>query len=206
MTTETVEAAKVPFNIEAGRAELESLSVSYDSMMGDLVAAGQNANIAEMQRLGAEMASIAVKRDKLAGRINRAENGSGGVDIKTRISARTEAYAAIALFVESNDEVKRLLTLVPSLKAIKLTFDAGKYVSCGTVGGFKSGAVGTKRPRASWTGGNLTEAVSTKVLISLFGVKYGQTKNWDDLSTSERVALATAISSGEGLTNANAAK
>ena len=206
MVSSAVEKVVVPFNIDVGRAELESLSDSYNSMMGDLIAAGQKADIAEMQRLGAEMAAIAVKRDRIAGKISRAENGSGGVDIKTRISARTEAYAAIALFVESNNEIKRLLTLVPSLKAIKLSFKKGKYVSAGTVGGFKTGAVGTKRPRASWIGGDLAEPVTTKILISLYGVKYGQVKNWDNLTTAERVALATVISQDEGFTNANAAK
>ena len=205
MTSTTVpETAAPAFNIEDARAEIELLNESYQSKMAALVAAGQAGDVQAMTSLGSEMAKIAIQRDKLAARIKRAEGGNANVDLATRIAARTEAYAAVSTMAD-NDAVKRLLTLVPTVRRISLNFKDGKFVDVSGIGGFRENAQGKKRsPRPVWTGASFSGEKNSREVRALFATKYGAVKSEKDMTSAERAALTLKIAEGEGLTNKNA--
>jgi len=215
MTTETVEttsdvgAASVPFNIEVGRTELAQLRESYVAKTAELVAAGATADVAKMQTLGAEMAKIAVAADRLEKRIKRAETGGANSDLDTKIAARKGAFDALTNFflTDESNPVRVLLQHAPTVKMIRIKVENGMIQGFDTVGGFREVKVrGTKRPRARWVGGSITseDGLSTKEVVIQYGGKYGVTKAYADLTSSERNAAAVAIAAGESFTNKNA--
>jgi len=209
MTTESIVKEATPFNIEVGKNELAQLQTSYEGKMAELVAAGAIADVAKMQTLGAEMAAIAVKIERLTKRIARAENGSDGGNLEAKIAARKAAFDCLTNFflTEESNPVRGLLAAAPTVKKIVIDIGNGMIQGFSTVGGFREVKVrGTKRPRARWTGGSITsdEGLTTKELVIQYGQKYGVTKAYADLTSSERNAAAVAIAAGEGAVNINA--
>lgn len=211
MTTETVEKTSIPFSIENGKSELASLNTQYDALMSQLIPAGAAGDVALMTKLGSEMADIAVKRDKLAKRINRAENGTEGGTVAAKIEARKNAFDALTNFflTPESDAIRTLLNVASNVKTIKINIENGAIAGFDVVGGFRTVTkTGIKRPRASWVEASnpTAEGMPSKDIRALYGVKYGQVKSEDAMTPAERNALLAKIVEGEKLVNKNAAE
>ena len=214
MVTETAPVeAKVPFDIAKGRSDLSAMNDRYNVVMTELVEAGKNADITSMARLGSEMSTISVNRDKLEKRIARAESGGGvNSNLATKLAARTKAWGALTeyLTTDASNPLRDMLAVAPGVKQIRIDIASGMFTGTySTLGGFRTiTATGTKRPRASWTGASIDAAdgLGSKDVIHLFGAKYGQARDYAKMTASSRQALLTKIVAGESLVNKNAAK
>lgn len=210
MVTEVSET-KV-FDIEAARTELAALNERNGAIMGELIAAGQNADVTAMTKLGTEMGEIASKIKRLSSRISRAENGdSSSIGLATRISTRDAAMTAIVNELQSGSDVAQairvMLAASSGIKEIRIAIENGSVASASVVGGFrKITATGIKRPRASWgvAGESVDSGKSTKEAVQLYASKYGATKSYADMTSNERHLLMLKIAEGEGFVNLNA--
>ena len=202
MTTETV---STPFNIAQGQTELAALDNEYQEIMTALVAAGSIGDVTEMGRLGSAMVEIGKSKEKLERKITKALNPDNTYNVARKIEARTIAFNALqTLFADDSHAatiaVRDLMTVAPGVKKILINVKDGMIDGFDVTGGFREVTkTGTKRPRAIWSDGTTNR--SSKEVIFAFGVKYGQAKDWDKLSASERQGLLNKIVEGENLTN-----
>lgn len=204
MTTETAE--KVTFNIEDGRAQLATFNTDYDSIMTQLVEAGKSSDIAAMTKLGSAMSELAIKRDKLSKRIDRASSGEGSIALETRIKSRDAALTALVNELHlSNDlgkAVTEMLVSSPGIKQIRIDVENSTITSASVVGGFRTiKAQGIKRPRATWSLDGGTTTLGSKDVVLQYGQKYGQVKSYADMTVAERNALLRKVVDGEGFVN-----
>ena len=202
MTTETAVVEKV-FDVPAETKRLDEMKARHAAILPEIVTAGQNGDVGEMTKLGAELAKLAVDIDKLEKRINRAVNGVS-IPAQEKITARENAFNALRGLLNTPEAspVYAFKSINPTLQQIRIEWDENGNLEFSSVGGIRQVTkTGIKRPRANWTNDAHKDGLGTKEVIELYGKKHGQTKNYGDMTSQERQALLNVIVSAESFKN-----